>query len=190
MFLLRRPADRDLDRFVTRAKRLPLTYWPVGLARQSAPAPVGYRVGEAAGVLGHGEAVFTRASRLLDQWRQFDLGWAGVYPTDAPPEMGTTIAIYAQHLGFWSVHACRVVYTLEPDAGFAYGTLADHAETGEEIFRVSMDSTTGAVTYFIRAVSHERALLARLGTPIAQRFQDRFRRDSAAAMRRHISTVR
>ena len=72
-------------------------------------------------------------------------------------------------------------------AGFAYGTLAEHAETGEEIFQVSIDAVTDEVSYVIRAVSRERALLAHLGFPIARALQARFRRDSVAAMRRWIA---
>jgi uncharacterized protein (UPF0548 family) len=107
---------------------------------------------------------------------------------------GTTVVVVAGHLGFWSANACRIVYSLSPDtgvpspivAGFAYGTLTEHAEIGEEIFAVSLDPVSGAVTYSIRAVSREGALLARLGAPVSRAFQARFRRDSLAAMQRHI----
>lgn len=159
-------------------------------------------------VLGHGQAVFERAVQLVAEWRPFDLGWVGVYPPSASVATGTTIAVVAQHLGFWSVHACRIVYPLSMStgtlpsprgmetvptpvvAGFAYGTLSDHAEIGEEIFAVSIDPGTGIVTYSIRAVSREGALLARLGAPVARAFQARFRRDSLAAMQRHMGGAR
>ena len=147
---------------------------------------------EAHVVLGHGEAVFHRAARSIAQWRQFDLGWAGIHPAAAPVTPGVDVAVVVSHLGVWSVHACRIVYLLEsnggaPVAGFAYGTLTEHAETGEEIFEISLDPASGAVSYFIRAVSRERAWLARLGAPVARGFQRRFRRDSLAAMRRHVA---
>lgn len=198
MFLLRRPTPDLLARFVARAQGQELSYSPVGLAREADPA--GFRVAEAQVVLGHGQANFDRAVQLIGEWRPFDLGWAGIYPADAPVVPGTTVAVVAQHLGFWSAHACRIVYPLSPGtvpslgsavvAGFAYGTLADHAEIGEEIFAVSMDPSTGAVTYSIRAVSREGAWLARLGAPVARAFQARFRRDSLAAMQRHIGRAR
>jgi uncharacterized protein (UPF0548 family) len=206
MFLLRRPTSEMLAHFVERAKHLHLSYSPVGLARQAHPA--GFRVAESQVVLGHGQAVFERAVQLVAEWRPFDLGWVGVYPPSASVATGTTVAVVAHHLGFWSVHACRIVYplsmstrTLPPPrgtetvptpvptpvvAGFAYGTLSDHAEIGEEIFAVSIDPGTGVVTYSIRAVSREGALLARLGAPVARAFQARFRRDSLAAMQRHM----
>jgi uncharacterized protein (UPF0548 family) len=74
----------------------------------------------------------------------------------------------------------------EPDRrfGFAYGTLSNHAELGEEIFEVALNPETGDVTYRIHAASRPRAILARVGYPIARLFQARFRRDSAEAMKR------
>jgi uncharacterized protein (UPF0548 family) len=63
----------------------------------------------------------------------------------------------------------------------------NHAECGEEMFQVSLEPQTGAVSYSIRAVSRPRALLARLGYPVTRSFQARFRRDSAAAMTRATS---
>ena len=176
-----------------------MSYSPIGLARDARPA--GFHVAESQVVVGNGPAVFDRAVQLLANWRPFDLGWAGVYPRDAPVTPGTTVAVLARHLGFWSVHACRIVYALDagdlsgPEArstskvaGFAYGTLTDHAETGEEIFAVSMEASSGVVSYGIRAVSRERAVLARLGAPVARAFQARFRRDSLAAMQRHLGS--
>jgi uncharacterized protein (UPF0548 family) len=200
MFLLRRPAPETLARFVDHARDLELSYSPIGLAREVRPA--GFLVAESRVVLGNGQGVFDRAVQLLGEWRPFDLGWAAVYPADAPVTPGTTVAVLARHLGFWSMHACRIVYALETSilsgtetpappavAGFAYGTLTDHAETGEEIFAVSMEASTGVVSYVIRAVSRERAVLARLGAPVARAFQARFRRDSLAAMQRHIGSA-
>jgi uncharacterized protein (UPF0548 family) len=195
MFMLRRPTSEWLARFLERAQRLDLSYSPAGLARETAPA--GFRVQEAQIVLGHGPAVFERAARLVADWRQFELGWISLYPPAAPVVTGTTVVVVARHLGFWSAHACRIVYSLSPDtgagtvpspivAGFAYGTLTEHAEIGEEIFAVALDPGSGAVTYSIRAVSREGALLARLGAPVSRAFQARFRRDSLAAMQRHI----
>jgi uncharacterized protein (UPF0548 family) len=212
MFTLRRPTSGRLARFVERARGLDLSYSPIGLASETHPR--GFRVEEAQVVLGAGQAVFDRALQLVAEWRHFDLGWIQIYPPQAPIATGTTVAVVAQHLGFWSVHGCRIVYPLGEGtvpsprgtgtvpspggtgtvpspvplvAGFAYGTLTDHAEIGEEIFAVSLDRGTGAVTYSIRAVSREGAPLARLGAPIARAFQARFRRDSLAAMLRHMT---
>jgi uncharacterized protein (UPF0548 family) len=70
--------------------------------------------------------------------------------------------------------------------GFAYGTLSDHAERGEEVFRVFLSNDTGEVVYDIKAVSKPRAALAWLGYPVTRALQAKFRRDSAAAMQRAV----
>jgi uncharacterized protein (UPF0548 family) len=103
--------------------------------------------------------------------------------------VGTVVAVLIRHVGLWSLNGCRVVYDLgESDReirfGFAYGTLTNHAEAGEELFEVRLDLQTGDVIYRIRAVSWPRAPLARLGRPIVRRLQARFRRDSVEAMKR------
>ena len=105
------------------------------------------------------------------------------------------MAVLIRHLGFWSLNGARVVYevggrTEGPRFGFAYGTLANHAEAGEELFEVFIDPTTGDVVYRLRAASRPRATLARLGMPIVRALQARFRRDSLAAMTRVTAMTR
>ena len=56
------------------------------------------------------------------------------------------------------VNACRVVYVVDEEEpiqryGFAYGTLPDHAETGEERFLVEWNRASGEVWYDILAFS-------------------------------------
>jgi uncharacterized protein (UPF0548 family) len=87
------------------------------------------------------------------------------------------------------LNGCRVVYHVdssngEARFGFAYGTLPNHAEAGEELFEVFVDPATEEVMFRIRASSRPRATLARVGQPIARALQARFRRDSGAAMTR------
>jgi uncharacterized protein (UPF0548 family) len=189
VFLRHRPSARDVGEFLEQSRELPLSYAPVGLASQS---PAGYSVDEASVVVGVGPAVFERSWDALRAWRQFDLGWVELFPGGAPVETGAVVAVVVRHLGFWSMNGCRVVYTLDdrPDErGFGYGTLSNHAEAGEEIFKVSMDRSTGAVSYSIRAVARPRALLARCGYPITRYLQARFRTDSLRAMQRATAGV-
>ncbi len=75
-------------------------------------------------------------------------------------------------------------------SGFAYGTLTNHAESGEELFEVFIDPVSTAVMYRIRAISLPQTTLARIGQPIVRMLQARFRRDSAAAMKRATSPIR
>lgn len=186
MFYLHRPSAQVIERLIAESRELPLSYGPVGLA-QRATKP--FDVDETAVVIGKGRADFERARAAIISWKQFDLGWAELFPRNAPVETGTVVMPLFRHLGFWSLNGCRVVYRVgeaEPDRrfGFAYGTLTNHAEMGEEIFEVDLNPETGDVTYRIHAASRPRALLARIGYPIARLLQARFRRDSVEAMKR------
>jgi uncharacterized protein (UPF0548 family) len=188
MFLGHRPSPLEVEAFITASRQLPLSYEPVGLAKQDRAR---FRVDEQEVVVGRGEAAFERAKVALTEWRHFELGWVEVFPALAAVAPGTVVAVLIRHLGFWSMNGCRVVYTMTGgdarEFGFAYGTLINHAETGEELFKVSLRPGTGEVTYVIRAASKPRALLARLGYPVTRSLQARFRRDSAAAMARAIT---
>ena len=188
MFLARRPSQHEIEEFIARSRDLPLSYSPIGIAKES---PRGFKVDEASGVLGHGQAAFEQAKLAVAEWRHFDFGWVELLPRRAAIEPGSVVAVLVHHLGFWSLNGCRVVYTLGdprtgPSFGFAYGTLTNHAELGEEIFEVSLAPASGEVVYRIRAVSKPRATMARIGYPFTRLLQARFRRDSIAAMRRAI----
>ena len=190
MFLARRPSQREIEEFIARSRDLPLSYSPIGIAKES---PDGFKVDEASGVIGHGQQAFERAKLALAQWRHFDFGWVELVPRGAPIEPGSVVAILVHHLWFWSLNGCRVVYTLGDRRtglgfGFAYGTLSNHAELGEEIFEVSLVPDSEEVIYRIRAVSKARATLARIGYPFTRMLQERFRRDSITALRRAIGT--
>lgn len=188
MFSLHRPSAHDIEVFLEASARLPLSYDPVGLANTAAAS---FRVDEAVASIGTGTAVFERAKGALKDWVHFDLGWTDLYPKRASIEPGSVVAVLIRHLGFWSLNGCRVVYGIGDadanDFGFAYGTLASHAECGEEIFKVAISPDTGEVTYTIRAASKPRAALAKLGYPVVRFLQARFRRDSGRAMQRAVA---
>lgn len=102
------------------------------------------------------------------------------------------MAVVARVLGVWSVNCARIVYTINDRGapiqrfGFAYGTLPDHMETGEERFLIVWDTATNAVYYDILAYSRPRHILARLGYPVVRRLQKRFARESAAQMEQMV----
>ena len=142
--------------------------------------------------IGRGNDDFERARAALTAWKQFDMGWVETFPKNAPVEAGTVVAVLIRHFGFWSLNGCRVVYGVgsahaNSQFGFAYGTLTNHAESGEELFEVFIDSQSGDVMYRIRAMSWPLATLARIAQPIVRALQARFRRDSIAAMKRAMS---
>ena len=65
--------------------------------------------------------------------------WLELCWPDAPIRTGTTVAVAVLHFGFWSLNACRIAYVEDANAeryGFAYGTLTEHEEIGEERFTV------------------------------------------------------
>jgi uncharacterized protein (UPF0548 family) len=69
--------------------------------------------------------------------------------------------------------------------GFAYGTLAEHAERGEERFLVEWHQDDDTVWYDLLAFS-KPGPMARVGYPLARRLQKRFARDSKEAMKRAV----
>jgi len=66
--------------------------------------------------------------------------------------------------------------------GFAYGTLAEHAESGEERFTVEWNRDDDSVWYDILAFSRPRQMLARVGYPVSRSLQRKFAKDSKLAM--------
>ncbi len=71
----------------------------------------------------------------------FQLGWVETFPGSAAIAEGTTVAILVHLFGCWSLNAARIVYVIDQPLplarfGFAYGTLMNHAERGEERFMV------------------------------------------------------
>ena len=185
MFLARRPSQSVVADFRAAQGEANLTYSPVGLSESSRP---GFNHDRLREVVGHGDAAFQAAVAALEQWSQFAFGWVELFPPKAPLKVGTNVAVLASHLGFWSLNACRVVEEFNESGtrfGFAYGTLAEHAESGEESFVVELDPD-GSVWYEIRATSRPRALLARLGYPISRRFQASFRSASVRALKRVV----
>jgi len=207
MFLLRRPSRTDIDRFLDRSRELPMSYSPIGILDQPSRGPlVGHPFKGASGpvvgrpfkgaaaidqqdvVIGRGGADFQRARTALLTWTHFDLGWVEAFPDRPRIEVGTNVAVLIRHLGHWSLNGARVLdYTDQPDrqsVAFTYGTLTNHAESGEELFHVFVDPQSGDVVYKIRVISWPQSPLAAIGQPIVRVLQERFRKDSAAAMTR------
>ena len=185
MFSLRQPSEEDVRGFISSQQDLPFSYPQVG-ATQSQP-PAGYTVDHNRTKIGDGEETYQRAVSALQSWKQFDLGWVTIMPPGMLLEAGTTVAVQAKVFGFWSLNAARVVYLIDERQnqkarfGFAYGTLPDHVECGEERFTIEWQ-TDDSVWYDIYAFSRPQHPLVKLGFPIARRLQKRFVKDSLAAM--------
>jgi len=187
MFYVRRPSKLKIDGFLLREKRLAHSYAEIGASRGKPPA--GYTVDHYRTMLGHGLDVFRRAQEALMNWAGFDIGWLRAFPDSARVVEGATVALLVNHFGFWSLNACRVVYVLNEvgpirRVGFAYGTLPDHAEQGEERFLIEHRVDNDEVAYEILAFSRPKHWMAKTGYPLSRGIQKRFARDSQLAMAR------
>jgi uncharacterized protein (UPF0548 family) len=143
--------------------------------------------------LGHGSAMFDRAVQLLRQWKMFDvLGIRLCWP-DTPIQPGETVAVAIKHFGFWSLNCCKIVYLIDEDGptrrfGFAYGTLPEHSEKGEERFTVEWHLMSNRVSYHILSFSRLGKAAVNLAYPAARWLQTRFLRDSLTTLVNGVRT--
>ena len=183
LFRITEPSEQDAVEFVNSQRTQPFTYDEVGATNTTPPA-AGYNLDHNRIQIGTGEAVYKKGVEALKNWRQFDLGWVTIVPRGVAVEVGATVAVKARAFGTWSLNASRVVYTIEESRrfGFAYGTLPDHVECGEERFLVEWLSD-GSVWYDILAFSRQHHPLVKLSSPLARLLQKRFAQQSLARMR-------
>jgi uncharacterized protein (UPF0548 family) len=190
MFFTSKPNRKSIEAFIAAQQNQDFSYVEVGCTRGKAPN--GYTTDHNRIKLGHGIDTFERAKRAVHQWKMFDMSWIDLCWPDTPIELGATVAVVIPHLGFWSINACRIVYLVEEHGslekcGFAYGTLPDHAEIGEERFTVEFNPEDQSVWYDLYAISRPTTL-ARWAYPLTRALQKRFARDSKAAMQRAVQS--
>jgi uncharacterized protein (UPF0548 family) len=188
VYSLRKPSDGAIRAFLSAQKDQPFSYAHVRASRGQPPG--GYTVDHSRVRLGEGPEAFERAVRAIREWKMFAMPWLQLYWPDAPIEEGATVAVLVQALGLWSLNAARIVYLIDEEGadrrfGFAYGTLPEHGERGEERFTVEFHAKDQSVWYDVCAFSRPN-LLARLGYPVARAMQKRFARDSKAAMQKAV----
>ena len=191
MFLIAKPTEESIRRFLETQKKSSFSYAEVG-ATHNGNTPNGYTVDHNRVQLGRGRETFDRAIEAVRSWKMFDLSWTKLYFDDTPIEVGRTVAILIKHFGFWSLNAARIVYVLDEttDAiekfGFAYGTLTEHGERGEERFSVEYHKQDEGVWYDLYAFSQPNYFLAKLGYPASRYLQKQFALESKAAMQRAV----
>lgn len=185
---LKLPDPAALSPFLETEKTLPFTYAPVGQTAEPDRKAEGFDNDRQRVAIGSGLADFVRAKQALRAWAHFPAPWTKILPPDTPLQAGVTLAMFFRLFGLWWRNSCRIVYVVDESLrfGFAYGTLPGHLECGEEIFQVELDED-GTVWYELRAFSRPRHPLARLGYPFVRFLQEKFRQDSAAAMRRSLA---
>ena len=192
MFFLLKPAEREVRHFLAAQEASQLSYPDVGKSRVGT-SPGGYGTDHNRIQLGTGIETFERAKSAIQRWKMFEMPWLQLCWPDVPIMLGTNVAILISHLGFWSLNAARIVYLVEDHGpceryGFAYGTLPDHGERGEERFTVEFRSEDESVWYDLFAFSRP-GMAARIAYPLARSLQKRFGVDSQRAMQRAVQTA-
>jgi uncharacterized protein (UPF0548 family) len=182
MFLLFKPPVGQINRFLEERSLDAFSYPQIGATRDNPPA--GYNIDHNRQFLGKGEADFEKAKQAISRWKMFEVPGLTLISPDTPIEPGRNVALLAHHLGFWSLSSCRIVYVIDdPERfGFAYGTLTEHVEVGEERFTVEFNPETGEVWYDIYAFSRPGHILVKLGYPYGRYLQKQFAVGSKAAM--------
>jgi uncharacterized protein (UPF0548 family) len=190
MFLLNRPDESQIRQILAGLRESPFSYPEVGATRGELPR--GYAVLHGRVDLGHGAVAFAKAVQALLQWKMFEAPGIQLCWPNAPIQPGENVAVLVKHFGFWSLNCCRIVYRVDEDGpvrrfGFAYGTLKEHAEQGEERFCVDWHRARNVVGYEILSFSRPVNILAKAGYPLAAWLQKRFLRDSMAAMTKAVA---
>jgi len=188
MIFIRKPRPEEIRAYLSAQKDKPFSYADVGATKTQPPG--GYTVDHNRVRLSEGPAAFERAVNAIREWKMFAMPWVQLCWPDTPIVEGATVAVLVRHLGFWSLNAARIIYVVDEDGadkrfGFAYGTLPDHAERGEERFTVEFQAKDQSVWYDVCAMSQPN-FLARLGYPFARHLQKRFARDSKNAMKNAV----
>jgi len=186
MFSFHKPSEREIRGLLARQSASQFSYPHVG-ASERGFRPQGYACDHNRVCLGSGEQTFDRAVDAFGSWQMFRIGWLQLCWPDAPIRVGTDVAVVVRHYGFWSVNCSRIVYTVDEGGevqkyGLGYGTLLEHAESGEERFLIEWNRRDDSVWYDLFAFSRPRATLAQLGHPLARRLQRRFAAASLRAM--------
>ena len=185
MFSLTIPTEEHIQGFLSKQPNSGFSYPEIGASASA--VPTGYNVDHNRIQLGRGEVNWQRAREAIRAWKMFNLPWLRLYWPSAPVTAGSEVAVSIHHFGFYSLNACRIVYVIDEEGlikrfGFAYGTLAEHAETGEERFTVEWNRGDDSVWYDILAFSRPAQMFARLGYPLSRLLQKRFAEGSMAAM--------
>jgi uncharacterized protein (UPF0548 family) len=192
VFLLNKPSDQKIKEILDRHRHASFSYTDIGITRGGlCPERPGFDWDNNRVKLGYGEMAYKKAIEAVRNWKMFEFPWASFCWPDTPIVQGNIVAAVFTHFGFWSANLCRIVYVVDEQGpidrfGFAYGTLEEHAERGEERFTVEWNHGDNSVWYDILAFSQPRNILARLGYPVSRRLQRKFVYHSKQSM---VTTV-
>ncbi len=194
MFLLGKPLDKEISDFIAAQCDVPFSYREVGATKNhSSP---GYPINRYRAELGNGQQTYKNAVKALCSWQMYALDWTQICPSNAPIKEGEVVVALIKHLGFWSLNPCRIIYLIDEKSekvnryGFAFGTLPEHSEQGEEQFVVEWDKTSDKVWYELYAFARPKNWLAKIGFPFVTFLQKRFAAESYRAMLKAVSQKR
>ena len=178
MFLISKPNKQLIGQVIESQSRLEFTYSAIG-ATKDGQHPNGFIVDHNRIRLGSGLATFDAARLALRNWQHYRFDWIELHRSDEAPAQNQNVATLARALGLWVLNACRIVYVIEEEQpirrfAFAYGTLPEHAECGEERFQVEWHSKDDSVWYDILAFSQPNQILARMCYPYVRHKQKQF----------------
>jgi uncharacterized protein (UPF0548 family) len=157
-----------------------LTYAEVG-ATQQVPLPDGYDHLHYRTPIGTGPDVFAAAAEAVLTFRMHRAAGVRIHADAARAGKGVRLTA---GIGPLTV-PCEVVYTVEEPnrAGFGYGTLPGHQESGEEAFLVERDAHD-RVWFRMIAFSRPARWAAMLGGPLTMIFQRVYARQCGRALKR------
>ncbi|ANH93498.1 hypothetical protein A8713_21965 [Streptomyces sp. SAT1] len=158
------------------------TYEEVGATREQGHCPPGFRPLHVRTRIGEGEEVFRRAAEAVFTWELHRAAGVGI---DTAAERAAPGAEVTVTLAGLIKAPCRVVWTTEEPrrAGWAYGTLPGHPESGEESFVVDRTGD-GTVWLTVTAFSRPARWYARAGGPATRGFQHAYARRCGTVLRR------
>ncbi|MGP4027688.1 DUF1990 family protein [Actinomadura sp. 3N407] len=160
------------------------TYPEVGATRD-AERPDGYRHMRRRTLVGRGPEEFRNAAdAVMEFWmhRAIPVRVDASAPR-AAPGVSVVIGLGAGPLRLRA--PCRIVWAREEEryAGWAYGTLPGHPQSGEESFVVHLDDE-GDVWLTVTAFSRPATAAARLAGPFGRMFQRAYAGRCGAVLRR------
>jgi uncharacterized protein (UPF0548 family) len=178
MWSIARPSAPKLDALLAKVAALPLSYPEVGMTREPQPPPGYGREHQ------HVELSidFAAARAAVIAFATHQLPYLFLHPSNVSAVFGANVLVVARVGPLWTTNPCRIVYVDDtPDRfTYAYGTLPGHSEHGEETFTVER-TKTGVIAETV-AYARPQDWLARIGAPVAHRFQARVKRDYMAAL--------
>ena len=191
MLFWSKPERDEIARFLDSQAGRDFSYTEVGQSR--GPIPSGFTVDQNRVQIGLGAEAFERAMAALRNWKMFEVPRVTLCWPETPIEPDRCVAVLVSHWGFWSLNAARIVYVIDEPRevsrfGFAYGTLPDHAEIGEERFSVERNHSDDSVWHDLRAFSRP-GTLAKFVYPLAGRLQLEFGAESKKATVRAVATA-